>query len=207
NIDQFETSASSHSHRLNLGLRTSVRGKVQLASQYTLSHAIDDTSGLSSLPADNFDLRSERGRADFDQRHRFNLAGVLKLPHGFGFGLIASVGSGIPYNITTGFDNNHDTVANDRPSLGNPNAPFTSFAIDGRFIGQTPGVLYDGATALFGTTPPPVVHANDVHWLILPGAGNIGRTVGTGPSFVNVDLRFSKKFMLRKRKSKPNTAR
>ncbi len=52
NIDQFETSGSSHSHSLNLGFRTSVRGKVQLVSQYTLSHAIDDTSGLSSLPAD-----------------------------------------------------------------------------------------------------------------------------------------------------------
>jgi len=207
NIDQFETSGSSHSHSFNLGFRTSLRGRLQIVSQYTLSHAIDDTSGLSSLPADNFDLRSERGRADFDQRHRFNLAGVLKLPHGFGFGLIASVGSGIPYNITTGFDNNHDTVANDRPSLGNPNAPFTSFGIDGSFIGQTPGVLYNGATALFGTTPPPVVHANDVHWLILPGAGNIGRNIGNGPSFVNVDLRFSKKFMLRRSKSKTEASR
>src|SRR5216684_1778512 len=207
NMDQFETSGSSHSHSLNLGFRTSVRGKLQLVSQYTLSHAIDDTSGLSSLPADNFDLRSERGRADFDQRHRFNLAGVLKLPHGFGCGLITSVSSGIPYNITTGFDNNHDTVSNDRPSLGNPNAPFTSFGIDGSFIGQTPGVLYNGATALFGTTPPPVVHANDVHWLILPGAGNIGRNIGNGPSFVNVDLRFSKKFMLRRSKSKTEASR
>src|SRR5437879_3645305 len=207
NIDQFETSGSSHSHSFNLGFRTSLRGRLQIVSQYTLSHAIDDTSGLTSLPADNFDLRGERGRADFDQRHRFNLAGVLKLPHGFAFGLITSVHSGILYNITTGFDNNHDTVANDRPSLGNPNAPFTSFGIDGSFIGQIPGVLYNGATALFGTTPPPVVHANDVHWLILPGAGNIGRNIGNGPSFVNVDLRFSKKFMLRKSKSKTETSR
>jgi len=203
NIDQFETSGSSHSHSLNLGFRTSVRGKVQLVSQYTLSHAIDDTSGLSSLPADNFDLRSERGRADFDQRHRFNLAGVLKLPHGFGFGLIASVGSGIPYNITTGFDNNHDTVANDRPSLGNPNAPFTSFGIDGRFIGQTPGVLYDGAKALSAGSFL-TVNANDVHWLILPGAGNIGRNIGNGPGFVNLDLRSAKRFKLWNNREKGN---
>src|SRR5207302_1633502 len=82
----------------------------------------------------------------FDQCHRFNLAGALKLPHGFAFGLITSVHSGIPYNITTGFDNNHDTVANDRPSPANPNAPFTSLAIDGSSIGKIPGVLYDGAS-------------------------------------------------------------
>src|SRR5713226_2832631 len=203
NMDQFETSGSSHSHSFNLGVRTSLRGRLQLVSQYTLSHAIDDTSGLSSLPADNFDLRSERGRADFDQRHRFNLAGVLKLPHGFGFGLITSVGSGIPYNITTGFDNNHDTVANDRPSLGNPNAPFTSFGIDGSFIGKTPGVLYDGAKALFAGSFL-TVNANDVHWLILPGTGNIGRNIGNGPGFVSLDLRSSKKFKLWNNREKEN---
>ena len=203
NIDQFETSGSSHSHSFNLGFRTSLRGKLQLVSQYTLSHAIDDTSGLTSLPADNFDLRGERGRADFDQRHRFNLAGVLKLPHGFAFGLITSVHSGIPYNITTGFDNNHDTVANDRPSLGNPNAPFTSFGIDGRFIGQTPGVLYDGAKALFAGSFL-TVNANDVHWLILPGAGNIGRNIGNGPGFVNLDLRSAKRFKLWNNREKEN---
>src|SRR5256712_5504467 len=193
NIDQFETSGSSHSHSFNLGFRTSLRARLQIVSQYTLSHAIDDTSGLTSLPADNFDLRSERGRADFDQRHRFNLAGVLKLPHGFAFGLITSVHSGIPYNITTGFDNNHDTVANDRPSLGNPNAPFTSFGIDGSFIGKTPGVLYDGARALFAGSFF-TVNANAVHWLILPAVGKIGRTIRDGPGFVNLDLRSSKRF-------------
>src|SRR3989475_7073752 len=203
NIDQFETSGSSHSHSFNLGFRTSLRGRLQLVSQYTLSHAIDDTSGLTSLPADNFDLRSERGRADFDQRHRFNLAGVLKLPHGFAFGLITSVHSGIPYNITTGFDNNHDTVANDRPSLGNPNAPFTSFGIDGSFIGQTPGVLYDGAKALSAGSFL-TVNANDVHWLILPGAGNIGRNIGNGPGFVNLDLRSAKRFKLWNNREKEN---
>lgn len=206
NIAEFETSGSSSSHSFSLSFRRSVRN-LQLVSQYTFSRTMDDTSGLSSLPADNFNLRDERGRADFDQRHRFSFAGTLKLPHGFGFGLIASVRSGIPFNITSSFDDNHDTVANDRPSLGNPNAPFTSFAIDGGFIGKTPGVLYDGATALFGATPPPVVQANDVHWLILPGAGNIGRNIGNGPGFVNVDLRFAKKFILRKSKNKEETTR
>src|SRR2546422_1391267 len=81
NIDQFETSGSSHSHSFNLGFRTSMRGRLQLVSQYTLSHAIDDTSAPSSLPADNFDLRDERGRADFDQRHRFNVASVRSEEH------------------------------------------------------------------------------------------------------------------------------
>jgi hypothetical protein len=43
------------------------------------------------------------------------LIGILALPNAFQTGLILSAVSGSPFNITTGFDNNGDTVANDRP--------------------------------------------------------------------------------------------
>jgi hypothetical protein len=197
-VDQFETSGSSHSHILTLGMRTTLGSRLQLLSQYTFSHAIDDTSGLSALPANNYDLRGERGRSDFDQRHRLNFTGVLKLPWNFTLGCVVSIYSGIPFNVTTGFDDDHDTVFNDRPSLGNPKAPFNSFAVDGSFIGGTNGVLYDGAHALFGGSLVPV-NANTVHWLILPGPGNVGRNAGKGPGFANMDLRFAKTFRLRER--------
>ena len=49
------------------------------------------------------------------------------------------------------------------------------------------------------------VNANDVHWLILPGAGNIGRNIGNGPGFANVDLRVSKKFNLGNIKKKDDS--
>jgi hypothetical protein len=82
--------------------------------------------------------------------------------------------------------------------LGNPKALFNSFAVDGSFIGGIPGVLYDGAQALFGGSMIPV-NPNIIHWLVLPGAGNIGRNAGNGPGFADVDLRFAKKFMLREK--------
>lgn len=198
NVDQFETSGSSHSHSLTLGLRTTLGGRLQLLSQYTFSHSIDDTSGLSFLPANNYDLRGERGRSDFDQRHRLNFTGLFKLPWDFNLGCVVSLYSGIPFNITTGFDDDRDTVFNDRPSLGNPKAPFNSFAVDGRFIGGTNGVLYDGAHALFGGSFVPI-NATSVRWLILPGPGNVGRNSGAGPGFANADLRLAKMFRLRER--------
>ena len=43
------------------------------------------------------------------------MIGVVALPRGFQTGLVLSVSSGLPYDITTGFDDNNDTVANDRP--------------------------------------------------------------------------------------------
>jgi len=205
NIGQFETSGSSESHNVTLGFRTTLR-RLQLITRYTLSHSIDNTSGMSFLPADNFNRQGERGRSDFDQRHRLNIAGVLKLPYHFNLGLISTFRSGIPYNITSGFDTNNDTVANDRPSMGNVFAPFNSFGVDGSFISGTKGVLYSGPQALFGGTLVPV-NANNVHWLILPGVGNVGRNVGIGPRMADIDLRLSKKLVLKKAENKTDTTR
>ena len=67
------------------------------------------------LPANNYDLRPEWGRSDYDSRHRFNLAAIYTLPWGFSVGAIVKAYSGRPFNITTGSDNNNDTVFNDRP--------------------------------------------------------------------------------------------
>jgi hypothetical protein len=115
NIDQFESSASSKSNILTTTLKTSPHVRFDLMVQYTYSHGIDDTSGPFSLPANNYDLRAERGRSDLDRRHRLNLLATYKLPWAFRFGTVVVLNSGIPYNITTGVDSNHDTVASDRP--------------------------------------------------------------------------------------------
>lgn len=115
NINQFEPSGTSRGNSLSFTLQTHFRRKLDVLSQYTLSRTTDDTGGLFSLPADNYNLRPERGRADFDRRHRLNFVATYRLPRDFRLGGIVNVSSGIPFNITTGFDNNHDTVANDRP--------------------------------------------------------------------------------------------
>jgi len=205
NVDQFETTGRSRSDSLSLGVRATIAYTLHLVAQYTFSRATDDTSclfsqpGLCRPPADSYNLAGERGPADYDQRHRFNLAGVLYLPGHFTLGCVVSLSSATPYDITTGFDDNQDTVFNDRPTLGNPAAPFQSFAIDGSgVVGGTPGTLYDGPEALFAgrlvqTTP------SGVHWLIQPGPGNVGRNSGRGPSFADVDLRVAKRFVLREK--------
>jgi carboxypeptidase family protein len=115
NINQFESSGSSEGNILTTTLKTSPHPRFDLMLQYTYAHTIDDSSGMFSLPADNYDLRGERGRADLDRRHRLNLMVTYQLPLRFRFGTVTVLNSGVPYNITTGVDNNHDTVANDRP--------------------------------------------------------------------------------------------
>ena len=115
NIDQFESSGSSGSRSLTVMFQSQLRHRLDLLLQYRLSRTTNDTGGLFSLPADNYDLRSERGPADFDRRHRFSLAAIYRLPLTVRLSGIVSLSSSLPFNITTGFDDNQDTVANDRP--------------------------------------------------------------------------------------------
>lgn len=88
-------------------------------ASYTLSKAEDLgfdplKDGFSLPPTD--DLSSEKGRADGDRRHRLVVSGDL--PLGW-MGLRASgvlqMSSGLPFNVTTGVDDNFDGSDNDRP--------------------------------------------------------------------------------------------
>jgi hypothetical protein len=126
NIDQFESTATSTGHTLAITFKSRLAKGVGLMAQYTLSRTIDDTGGLdnlglldiggeSSLPSNNYNLRADRGRADFDRRHRLNAVGSYNLPKGIKLGTILSMISGMPFNIITGTDDNNDTVLNDRP--------------------------------------------------------------------------------------------
>lgn len=114
-INQFESSGTSRSNSLRVTFQADIPRWVELLSQYTLSRTTDDTAGLFSFPANSYDLASERGRADFDRRHQLNMAGIVRLPWHMKLGIITSLSSDIPFNITTGFDDYRDTVAKARP--------------------------------------------------------------------------------------------
>lgn len=117
NIDQVESSASLESDSLIATFQGRVRRLLKVMAQYTFSQSFDDTDGLFGLPVNNYDLRPEWGRSNFDRKHRFNFIGSFEFPYYTKLSAILAVASGLPFNITTGFDDNGDLVANDRPPL------------------------------------------------------------------------------------------
>ena len=116
NITQVESTANSTNHSLNLNLNWNYGRRFFLSANYTLSQATNETDGPLSLPADNFNLRAERGPAPFDARHRFFAMANLNFFKGLRLGTTFQARSALPYNITTGFDDNGDTISNDRPN-------------------------------------------------------------------------------------------
>src|SRR5205814_5381225 len=76
-----------------------------------------------SVPANSYDLSTEFGWASGDRRHRIRLESWSSLPGGFNLSPYFSVNSGSPFNITTGSDNNGDTLFADRPAFGRRGDP------------------------------------------------------------------------------------
>jgi hypothetical protein len=87
-------------------------GKITAFGRYSLAWNRTDGEGI---PANNYDLRSEWGRANNDRRHSVFVGGFVTLPKGFRLNTMINAFSGAPFNIITGFDDNGDGAINDRP--------------------------------------------------------------------------------------------
>jgi hypothetical protein len=117
NITNIESSAYQSSHRLMVGIGPAkfVQGLFWNIN-YLLMKNTNEADSPFSLPSDNFNLRADRGPAANDFRHLISGFVSKRLPMGFSISTIFQATSALPYNITTGFDNNGDTVINDRPA-------------------------------------------------------------------------------------------
>lgn len=115
NIYQIESSANSKYNGLLFRLDRRMGRNLNLFGNYTLSWTKSDADGSGSLPANNYDLTSEWGRAFTDRRHSFFVGGRIGLPLAINLSPFINASSGGPFSITTGFDENGDTVINDRP--------------------------------------------------------------------------------------------
>jgi outer membrane receptor protein involved in Fe transport len=113
-VRQIESSGGLKSQ----SLQTTLRGEWDRFSGeavYELSRATNDTDGIDSFPANNWNPTGEWGRASFDARNFFYLYGTFTAAKYLTFGAIVSANSGHPYTITTGLDSFNDGMVNARP--------------------------------------------------------------------------------------------
>ena len=165
NIFAYESSGFSNQNQLIVGLNHFDK-LFALFVSYGLNKITSDSDGVSSFPANSYDLRNERSPSSLDIRHFLFLGGSLSLPWKVRLNANLVVRSGVPYNIITGEDTNGDGLFTDRPAL----------AVDL----TKPGLI---------KTPLGVF---DPH----PGPGDqiISRNYGRGPIFMLPDLQLEKTF-------------
>ncbi len=88
-------------------------------TQYVLGKTYNNTGGIAYFPADSYRPEADWARSDNDARHKLNLLGTAHASNWFDVGIAFSAHSGLPVDVTTGDDNNHDGIINDRP-IGTP---------------------------------------------------------------------------------------
>ena len=106
----------------------------EFLASYTWSHSIDDSVDLEATvaPQDNYNPNADRSTSLFDQRHRFVYSAVYqsgivaaasKVPllSNWTVAPIIEIGSGRPFNIVSGVDQNLDFASDtDRPQIATP---------------------------------------------------------------------------------------
>ena len=166
NIFEYESTGRFNQNQLLLNFKSNFSETVSLFGNYAFGGAKSDTDGAGTFPRNQYDLSGEYGNALIDVRHRFVIGGNIKAPLGLSLSPFITYRSGVPFNITSGTDNNGDTLFTDRPSF------VTNLS--------EPGIIISGFGA-FDPTP-------DAGDIIIP------RNYGRGPSFFVTNLRIAKEF-------------
>jgi hypothetical protein len=112
---QLQTEGYQKSNSFELTVRGRASKYFNGQAQYTLNGTYNNTSGITYFPANSYDPLADWARSDNDRRHKFDLLGAAQPTRFFSVGLALSLYSGKPVDVTTGSDNNHDGVTNDRP--------------------------------------------------------------------------------------------
>jgi TonB dependent receptor len=114
-IQLLESSGNSTENTFELKINGYYKG-VNMYANYELGRDISDFSSSLALPSDNNNLSLDRGFSNLDQRHKFNFSFNYEFLKKFTVSPSFRLESGFPYTITTGRDDNGDTVFNDRPN-------------------------------------------------------------------------------------------
>ena len=159
---QFESTGRSNTHELRVTARRSLT-RLSVFGTYIRRSSLSDTDGPYTIPADSFTLRNEYGRAADDERDRVVIGSWVNLPWDLSMSTLLTIGSGRPFNITSGWDNDGDLLFLDRPAPGSEGAPGVMATAFGNFDLQ-----------------------------VDPGEPMIARNAGQGPSQLVLNLGLAK---------------
>jgi hypothetical protein len=154
-IYQYQSEGIFKQNQLIINSSVRMGAKLSLFGYYTLNYANADTAGPNTFASNSYDISEDYGRTPYDVRNRLFLGGTIGLPYAFRISPFVIAQSGAPYNVTTGEDNNNDSIYNDRPAFATgcgTGAPSNLVATRLGCFNITPGfgdvlVPYDYATS------------------------------------------------------------
>jgi len=164
----MESSGRYNQNQFIVNVNSKLSQSLSLSGSYVLNRAMSDTDGVTTFPADPYDLRGEYGPAATDARHRFTLSGTVDTKWNIRFSPLITLQSGLPFDITTGNDLYGTTLLNSRPGIATDTT--------------RPGLV---------STPYGLLDPNPI-----PSETLLSRNAGRGPGQMAVNLRIAKTFGL-----------
>jgi hypothetical protein len=113
---QLQSEGYQRSNALELTFRGRPTKFFTGQAQYTLGKTYNNTSGITYFPANSYFPGADWSRSDNDRRNKFDLLGTITAGKWLDFGTALSLYSGKPVDVTTGSDDNHDSLPLDRPA-------------------------------------------------------------------------------------------
>lgn len=173
NIYQYESSGVLNARQFMINFNSRLNPNFMLFGNYRLGWAKGDAEGGGffggggvSFPAYSYDLSNEYGRSVLGVRHNLFIGGNFTLPWKVRLSPFIIASSGVPFNITRGFDFNRDAQNTERPTFGELAARCQERGLTNSFCdisGQDPNAI-------------------------------IPRNYGRGPGSFNVNLNVSRTF-------------
>jgi len=178
NVTEVESTAGLEADSVNVGLNFNLPARrLFMFANYAWNNQRNDADGPFTLPANSYDLAAEWGRAAGIPRHIASAVVNTNLTKGLRLGVSTSARSGLPYTITTGRDDNGDTVFNDRPAGISRNSATTKGMWDmGARVSYAFGFGNRQAGAGMGGGPTVVIQRVGA----VGGAGDMLNAIGGG---------------------------
>jgi hypothetical protein len=164
----MESSGLYNQNQLAVNVNSRASKYLSLTGSYTFNHAMSNTDGIGTFPANPYNFTGEYGPAATDVRHRMSLGGSINTKWNVAFNPLLNLSAGPPFDITVGRDIYGTTLFNGRPGIASN--------------GSKPGVI---------ATPYGLLDPNPT-----PDEKILTRNFGRGPGTMSVNLRVTKTFSL-----------
>lgn len=133
NIYQFDSAGIAKGQLFFANGNVRLNKRFSLYAFYRFQDERDDVLSATSFPSNSYNPSADYGQSGRLAKSRLFVDGNVSLPWKVSMIPFLVVGSGVPFNITTGTDLNGDTIYNDRPAfatdLSRPSVVKTPYGI------------------------------------------------------------------------------
>ncbi|HEY1744808.1 MAG TPA: carboxypeptidase-like regulatory domain-containing protein [Granulicella sp.] len=117
NIYEFSSGAEGRGKWFYIDPQIPINKNISLWGHFNFKRQNSDTFGETNFASNSYDIHQDYGRSPSDRREAAYIGMNAALKWSIRTGLFLTARAGSPFNITTGSDNNGDTIYNDRPSF------------------------------------------------------------------------------------------